>query len=374
MAAGSSSATGGPSASSSRSRGRRARARCCGRATSRPTRERATRGSQRRSARRGSTRCRAAATTASTSRGRARATAVRSASSRRSGACGARSSGAPCTALRPSCPPCRAACARAGCRRWRRSAPARTCPSRPSRPARTRRAPRSRAGSTARIDRYAERHDTLAGGTAELSPYLRWGCLSPRECEERATAHGGRGAAAWVRQLCWRDFYAHVLLAHPESATQELQARYRGALEWDTDEERLAAWQARAHRLPARRRRHAPARAHGLDAQPRAARRRLVPDQGPAPRLASGRGVVRAAAAGRGALAEHRQLAVDRLGRGRSGAAVPADVQPGPPPGALRPRRRVRPPLGARAARRAARAPDRAVDDERRGAGGARAA
>ena len=94
-----------------------------------------------------------------------------------------------------------------------------------------------------RIDRYAERHDTLAGGTAELSPYLRWGCLSPRECEERATAHGGRGAAAWVRQLCWRDFYAHVLLAHPESATQELQARYRGALEWDTDEERLAAWQ-----------------------------------------------------------------------------------------------------------------------------------
>ncbi len=93
------------------------------------------------------------------------------------------------------------------------------------------------------IDRYAERENTLAGGTAELSPYLRWGCLSPRECEERATARGGRGASAWMRQLCWRDFYAHVLLTHPESATQELQERYRGALEWERDEGRLAAWQ-----------------------------------------------------------------------------------------------------------------------------------
>jgi deoxyribodipyrimidine photo-lyase len=92
------------------------------------------------------------------------------------------------------------------------------------------------------VDRYADRHNTLAGGTAELSPYLRWGCLSPRECEERARARGGRGAAAWVRQLCWRDFYAHVLLNHPESAREELQERYRGALEWDSDDERLAAW------------------------------------------------------------------------------------------------------------------------------------
>jgi deoxyribodipyrimidine photo-lyase len=93
------------------------------------------------------------------------------------------------------------------------------------------------------IDEYARRNDAPAGGTSVLSPYLRWGCLSARECEERAATRGGPGAAAWIRQLAWRDFYAHLLLHHPESATGELQERYRGALEWDSNAELLAAWQ-----------------------------------------------------------------------------------------------------------------------------------
>jgi deoxyribodipyrimidine photo-lyase len=93
------------------------------------------------------------------------------------------------------------------------------------------------------VAEYAHRNDNPAGGSSVLSPYLRWGCLSARECEERARSHGGRGAEAWVRQLCWRDFYAHLLLHHPESATQELQERYRGALEWSSSRRRLAAWQ-----------------------------------------------------------------------------------------------------------------------------------
>jgi deoxyribodipyrimidine photo-lyase len=93
------------------------------------------------------------------------------------------------------------------------------------------------------LDRYGSRHDLVAGGTSALSPYLRWGCLSALECEERARSRGGRGAQAWVRQLCWRDFYAHLLLHHPESATEELQERYRGTLPWDDDAELLRAWQ-----------------------------------------------------------------------------------------------------------------------------------
>jgi deoxyribodipyrimidine photo-lyase len=93
------------------------------------------------------------------------------------------------------------------------------------------------------VDDYARRNDEPAGGTSVLSPHLRWGCLSARECEQRARSRGGRGAQAWVRQLCWRDFYAHLLLHHPESATHELQERYRGSLRWSSSKGRLEAWQ-----------------------------------------------------------------------------------------------------------------------------------
>jgi len=91
------------------------------------------------------------------------------------------------------------------------------------------------------IDRYGDRHDDLSGGTSGLSAYLRWGCISPRELEQRAQDRGGDGAAAFVRQLAWRDFYAHVLLLFPGNARLEFQPRYRD-LEWADDADLLEAW------------------------------------------------------------------------------------------------------------------------------------
>ena len=44
-----------------------------------------------------------------------------------------------------------------------------------------------------------------------------------------------------MRQLAWRDFYAHVLLMHPGNAHREHQERYR-ELEWEDDAEAFAAW------------------------------------------------------------------------------------------------------------------------------------
>lgn len=92
------------------------------------------------------------------------------------------------------------------------------------------------------LDAYAERHDHLAGGTSALSPHLRFGTLSAREAEERARRRGGAGATAFVRQLAWRDFFAHVLLHHPQNRHREHQPRMR-ALRWDDDPALLAAWQ-----------------------------------------------------------------------------------------------------------------------------------
>jgi deoxyribodipyrimidine photo-lyase len=93
------------------------------------------------------------------------------------------------------------------------------------------------------IEDYGRRHDLSDGATSVLSPYLRWGCLSALELEARAVAHRSRAARSYVRQLHWRDFYAHVLLMHPGSARHELQPRLR-ELGYVRDEERLAAWRA----------------------------------------------------------------------------------------------------------------------------------
>lgn len=88
---------------------------------------------------------------------------------------------------------------------------------------------------------YADRHDTLGDpGTSGLSPYLHFGCLSPRELESRLPL--GPGADALQRQLCWRDFYAHVLLFNPGNARVEHQERYRRRIEWTRSEPLFEAW------------------------------------------------------------------------------------------------------------------------------------
>ncbi|MGH2915396.1 MAG: cryptochrome/photolyase family protein [Solirubrobacteraceae bacterium] len=93
------------------------------------------------------------------------------------------------------------------------------------------------------VERYAESRDDLGhDGTSRLSPYLHFGCMSARELEQRVVDRGGAGPAAFRRQLRWRDFYAHVLRAHPDDAGREHQERYRGTLSWTDDRERFDAW------------------------------------------------------------------------------------------------------------------------------------
>jgi deoxyribodipyrimidine photo-lyase len=91
------------------------------------------------------------------------------------------------------------------------------------------------------LDAYPERHDRLAGGTSGLSPYIHFGCVSVRELEQRARDAGSPGADAFVRQLAWRDFYAHVLWHFPGNARHAFKPEFDG-LQWSDDEEALAAW------------------------------------------------------------------------------------------------------------------------------------
>ncbi len=90
------------------------------------------------------------------------------------------------------------------------------------------------------VDGYAGDHDALGRDrTSRLSAYLHFGCLSPREIEARLPR--GEGPDAFARQLCWRDFYAHVLRHFPRNARSEFQERYRG-MGWSRAEKRFQAW------------------------------------------------------------------------------------------------------------------------------------
>jgi deoxyribodipyrimidine photo-lyase len=82
---------------------------------------------------------------------------------------------------------------------------------------------------------YEKNHDDLAGDrTSHLSPYLHFGCLSPLMLATQGFPE------AFVRQLCWRDFYHQVLAAFPKLTTQPY--RPGAADEWGDDEAGLEKW------------------------------------------------------------------------------------------------------------------------------------
>ena len=84
---------------------------------------------------------------------------------------------------------------------------------------------------------YGTGHDAVGDdATSRLSPYLHFGCVSARALATRARERGGM---AFVRQLCWRDFYAQLLWGRPESARDDLRPR---GDRWVDDAERLEAW------------------------------------------------------------------------------------------------------------------------------------
>ena len=95
---------------------------------------------------------------------------------------------------------------------------------------------------------HVDRDFPAVAGTSRLSPYLRFGAISVRECVRAGFALGAaepeaeEGVRAWIDELVWRDFYHAILDAHPrvlEGAFREAYDR----LEWDDAPERLQAWQ-----------------------------------------------------------------------------------------------------------------------------------
>ncbi|MEW5787012.1 MAG: deoxyribodipyrimidine photo-lyase [Pseudomonadota bacterium] len=96
----------------------------------------------------------------------------------------------------------------------------------------------------ARILRYGEARDYPARkGPSYLSVHLRFGTVSIRKLVQEARDAGGEGAAVWLSELIWREFYQMLLWHYPATAEHAFQARF-DALPWPNPAGHFAAWQA----------------------------------------------------------------------------------------------------------------------------------
>ncbi len=100
------------------------------------------------------------------------------------------------------------------------------------------------------ILRYADLRDCMdEDGTSRLSPYLRFGMLSPRTAASAAhkamhpalTASGGSSAETWLSELIWREFYLDILHHFPHVQRSSFRPAYEG-IRWRNDEREFLAW------------------------------------------------------------------------------------------------------------------------------------
>lgn len=92
-----------------------------------------------------------------------------------------------------------------------------------------------------RVDAYDRDRDSPAiDGTSMLSGDLHFGALAARRV---ATTIGTstRGRASFVRQLTWRDWYAHLLWEVPSLVGTALRRELDG-IAWENDPADIAAW------------------------------------------------------------------------------------------------------------------------------------
>ena len=180
------------------------------------------------------------------------------------------------------------------------------CPTGCSCPTPARR-PRSTAGGNF-LDERRRRTTTTnrnrpdRAGTSRMSPYLKWGCIHPRtmladladRAQSRAPPPTGGSWPGESSTPTWSSTGRSRCGARSIPAVD----RMTWASGADADE-KLAAWQAGRTGFPVHRRGDAPAARRGLDAQPGADGRRIIPDQGPAPAVAGRRPALPATPGGR---------------------------------------------------------------------------
>jgi deoxyribodipyrimidine photo-lyase len=84
--------------------------------------------------------------------------------------------------------------------------------------------------------------DDRLPGTSFLSPYLRFGMLSPRQAYWAAQENlESESLQTWVSELVWREFYIHTLYHFPHVLQRNFRENYEH-VEWRHAPDELQAW------------------------------------------------------------------------------------------------------------------------------------
>ena len=100
-----------------------------------------------------------------------------------------------------------------------------------------------------RMQRYDQTRDfPSVKGPSYLSVHLRFGTVSIRSLVRRAldamrTGTGGSGAAVWLSELIWRDFYFMILFQHPRVVGKAFKPDY-DAIVWESGDHAQTLFQA----------------------------------------------------------------------------------------------------------------------------------
>ena len=95
------------------------------------------------------------------------------------------------------------------------------------------------------IDDYAvDRDRPDLNGTSSLSPYLRWGQISPRQIAHALIQNcdlNAKGPSVYLKEIYWREFAYYVMYHFPKTSDSPLQEKYKN-FPWNEDKNTLSAW------------------------------------------------------------------------------------------------------------------------------------
>jgi len=91
-----------------------------------------------------------------------------------------------------------------------------------------------------KFKKYDDTRNTLSIETTQLSGYLKFGCVSIRECYHKMKKKFGKKDPL-IRQLIWRDFYYHLGNGFIDRFGKSLKPKYDN-IKWDYNASRLQKW------------------------------------------------------------------------------------------------------------------------------------